>query len=195
MRPHWEYRARVHDLVSTRAKFEGLDRDPRVTDTSSRFFDDALGLAMDTLAFYECFKCERPYFGGYKRCENAAMPAADAAGADADPHEGRRDLVCGGCVPDTQKASCPAHGVDFVDYKCKFCCGIATYYCWGKTHFCTECHRRQDRGEFLTRKPVAELTACPGSDRCPLGVEHPPNGTAEFALGCSLCREMAPRPH
>jgi hypothetical protein len=28
---------------------------------------------------------------------------------------------------------------------------------------------------------------CEGKDKCPLGIEHPPNGFEEMSLGCSKC--------
>jgi len=59
--------------------------------------------------------------------------------------------------------------------------------CWGNTHFCADCHKRQEQGEYLTRKRPDELPQCDGT-KCPLGVKHPPNGQ-EFALGCGICRQ------
>ena len=29
--------------------------------------------ALDRLAFYECYKCKNPYFGGMRKCEEAGM--------------------------------------------------------------------------------------------------------------------------
>jgi hypothetical protein len=26
---------------------------------------------------------------------------------------------------------CKTHGREYIDYKCKFCCNIATFFCWG----------------------------------------------------------------
>ncbi len=32
---------------------------------------------------------------------------------------------------------------------------------------------------------------CKGKEDCPLGIEHPPNGTNKaFAVGCGMCREL-----
>ena len=44
-------------------------------------------VAMAKYAYYVCFKCEKPYFGGDQVC-------AAAAGNEYDPSE----LVCGACV-------------------------------------------------------------------------------------------------
>jgi hypothetical protein len=67
---------------------------------------------------------------------------------------------------------------DFSEYKCRFCCNVACWFCWGTTHFCDACHRRATE---MSRKPQHELP------KCTCNVKHPPNGV-EFCLGCSLCR-------
>jgi len=41
----------------------------------------------------------------------------------------------------------------------------------------------------MTTRSPEELPKCPGKERCPLRVKHPPNGK-EFSLGCSLCKGM-----
>lgn len=226
---HVALREQVEALVAARVRYEGLDRDPAVVEPGGEHHGDPVGLGMATLAYYECAQCGKPYFGGYRRCE-AAMDggnngAANRNGGGGEARNGdaaenqpqlaggaepaaaadgaRLDLVCGSCAAaGDQKAWCPAHGAAFIEYKCKFCCSVATYFCWGRTHFCSACHRRQDRGEYLTRKPVSEFPPCPAAEEangtagggtpacCPLGpnIRHPPNGTAEYALGCSLCR-------
>eukprot|EP00457_Paulinella_chromatophora_P005292 gb/GEZN01005308.1/.p1 GENE.gb/GEZN01005308.1/~~gb/GEZN01005308.1/.p1 ORF type:complete len:377 (-),score=62.74 gb/GEZN01005308.1/:691-1701(-) len=171
-----------------------------------------LELALRKFAFYQCYKCQMPYYGG------AVVCAAAAAGreAEVDPKE----LVCSACSP-IQAASCPEHGPDHVEFKCRFCCSVATWFCFGTTHFCTVCHYNSLE---LTSLPLNELAACPcvpsgwslpvalpkvhrnkdqkinkqqqqqddaGSleqkDWCPLGVQHPPSGQ-EFAMGCALCK-------
>jgi hypothetical protein len=63
------------------------------------------------------------------------------------------------------------HGRDYIEYKCRFCCSVATWYCWGNTHFCDGCH-----AEASTVQPKP----------CTCGKPHPTNGK-EHALGCSLC--------
>ena len=68
---------------------------------------------------------------------------------------------------------------------------VATWYCWGNTHFCDDCHTRQMGGDFLTKLPPSELPGwpCEGGENCPLGLRsHPPAGR-ERALGCALCRD------
>ena len=86
---------------------------------------------------------------------------------------------------DVGQVHCKKHGDQFIDYKCRFCCSQALFFCFGTHHFCDPCHRRA--WELRNKKPN-ELGQCGGKDKCPLKIEHPLNGN-EFSLGCGLCRE------
>ena len=57
--------------VLERAKFEGLDKDPRIDKVGDRFYHDLRGFSIYKLAYYMCFKCKNPYFGGMKDCNQA----------------------------------------------------------------------------------------------------------------------------
>uniref|UniRef100_A0A7S4II00 RING-type domain-containing protein n=1 Tax=Vannella robusta TaxID=1487602 RepID=A0A7S4II00_9EUKA len=140
--------------------------------------------AMHKLNFYECFKCKSFYYGGKKECDQQVEE--DEEKLVLKPEE----LVCGGC-----RGSCEIHGSEQMVYKCRFCCSVASYFCFGHTHFCPECHAKpwdivsQNNYQFI----VGNLKACEGPDTCPLGVEHPPNGE-EFVLGCAYCGEFVHLP-
>ena len=67
----------------------------------------------DLFAYYLCFKCRKPYFGGERVCGEG--------GGAFDPTE----LVCGGCSPWSGEIDCPKHGKDFIEFKCRFCCSVA----------------------------------------------------------------------
>jgi hypothetical protein len=181
-----DYRQLVRAKMLTRVKHEGLLESPKLADPKSPFYQNPLALAEATLAYYQCFKCTQPYFGGYQQCEVAN---------DDDRSFDAEHLICSGCVPDGDFQRCQIHGTDFIEYKCKYCCTVATWYCWGKTHFCTACHRRQERGDYVTKIPLELLPQCGGPRDCPLQVSHPRNGTTEMALGCSICRREAPELH
>jgi len=87
---------------------------------------------MSTLSYFECFKCKNPYFGGRKECGGRE---------DFKPE----DLVCGKCAAASLQignAKCAKHGTEFIEFKCKFCCSISNWFCWGNTHFCEDCHKR-----------------------------------------------------
>ena len=162
-----------------RVKIEGLQHDKRLTDPNSPYYKNLEQFAMDRLAFYPCSKCKKPYFGGMKACEEAGLEQAE--------NYKQEHLVCGSCASGPNAKSCKKHGKKYITYKCKFCCSVSSWYCWGSTHFCDKCHKRQEQGDYLNRKPISELPKCPGKDKCPLGVEHPPNGVEEFSLGCVVC--------
>ena len=73
------------------------------------------------------------------------------------------------------------HGSNHIDFKCKYCCSIALWFCHGNTHYCDLCHRSAGSNK---------ITNCLGKNKCLLGIDHPPNGS-EYALGCGLCRSNA----
>ena len=151
---------------------ENLDRDPRLRDPNDRFYNDLKAFAMFKCAFYMCFKCKNPYFGGMNDCGDDAARAGEYR---------KEDLVCPKCSAEMVGAGvthCNKHGAEYIDFKCKWCCSISLWFCHGNTHYCDPCHRVAGRN-----KP----TNCAGVESCPLKVAHPPAGT-EFALGCSLCR-------
>lgn len=119
-----------------RAKFEDLHKDPRLKKPGDPFYNDLLGYALKRLSYYQCFKCNEPYFGGMKDCE--------AAQNDYQNFK-KEDLVCGKCAAVSVGGgvkNCKTHGMDFIEYKCKFCCSIAQWFCWGNTHFCEPCHKK-----------------------------------------------------
>lgn len=162
-----------------RLKIEGLLTDPRLQDRNSKYYENPKLFGLDRLAFYECFKCKKPYYGGMRKCEEA--------GREVDEKFNESHLVCGSCASGPNTQSCKLHGKQYITFKCKFCCKVASWFCWGNTHFCHGCHKRQEQGDYLNRKPISALPKCPGKLRCPLKIDHPPNGTEDFSLGCVVC--------
>ncbi|KAJ8378388.1 hypothetical protein AAFF_G00242760 [Aldrovandia affinis] len=53
---------------------------------------------------------------------------------------------------------CSKHGTDFLEYKCRYCCSVAVFFCFGMTHFCNACH---DDFQRMTSVPKEELPHCP----------------------------------
>ena len=118
-----------------------------------------------------CFKCKSPYFGGLNDCGDMEMAAGEYR---------REDLVCPKCsaaLVGAGQKNCNKHGAEYIDFKCRYCCSIALWFCHGNTHYCDPCHRVAGRNKKQD---------CHGKN-CPLKVKHPPAGE-EFALGCGLCR-------
>ncbi|XP_076822444.1 E3 ubiquitin-protein ligase MYCBP2-like isoform X2 [Clavelina lepadiformis] len=184
------YLAPLRDLVREverkalqRLEYEGLNECESITAIGGRFFNDRAGFALSKYAYYMCCKCKKAYYGGEVRCD------AEAGGADLfDPQE----LICGACSDVSCAQICPKHGTDFLEYKCRYCCSVAVYFCFGTTHFCQPCH---DDFQRITALPKSDLPHCPAGhktrqlegEECPLHVVHPPTGE-EFALGCGVCR-------
>eukprot|EP00357_Protocruzia_adherens_P036526 CAMPEP_0115008332 /NCGR_PEP_ID=MMETSP0216-20121206/21845_1 /TAXON_ID=223996 /ORGANISM="Protocruzia adherens, Strain Boccale" /LENGTH=575 /DNA_ID=CAMNT_0002375711 /DNA_START=183 /DNA_END=1910 /DNA_ORIENTATION=+ len=165
-----------------RLDFEGMKKDEKLTDPASIYYGKPDEYAMASLAYYLCFKCKKPYFGGKKQCINIQEEAKDGGGFNPE------ELVCASCSSDgSQILDCKKHGKDFIEFKCRFCCSIAQWFCWGSTHFCDSCHARQNNGDYVSRKKKSELPVCKGPASCPLKVKHKPNGD-EFSIGCAVCR-------
>ncbi|XP_035248710.1 E3 ubiquitin-protein ligase MYCBP2 isoform X4 [Anguilla anguilla] len=166
-----------------RLEYEGLHKSEAITTPGARFHDDPAGFAMNRYAYYVCYKCKKAYFGGEARCDAEA-----GQGDDYDPSE----LICGACSDVSRAQMCSKHGTDFLEYKCRYCCSVAVFFCFGTTHFCNACH---DDFQRMTSIPKEELPHCPAGPKgkqlegteCPLHVVHPPTGE-EFALGCGVCR-------
>ena len=178
-RKYYELKHEIERDAVERMKIESWDNDLRLQDPNSPYYNNLQKYAMDRLAFYPCSKCKKPYFGGLKPSEEAGLEQAE--------NYKEEHLICAKCAGGSRIKSCSKHGSKYLTYKCKFCCSYATWFCWGSTHFCASCYKRQESGDYLNRKPLSELPKCPGKDKCPLGIEHPPNGAAEFSLGCVAC--------
>ncbi|CAC5382409.1 unnamed protein product [Mytilus coruscus] len=183
LKPIQELFEDVRRKAMMRLEYEGLHKAEAITTPGARFYQDPAGFAMDRYAYYVCYKCNKAYYGGEARCEEQA-----GAVEEYDPQE----LVCGGCSDVSRAQVCPKHGTDFLEYKCRYCCSVAVFFCFGTTHFCNACH---DDFQRITNIPKLELPRCPAGprgklmdgDECPLHVKHPPTGE-EFALGCGVCR-------
>jgi hypothetical protein len=172
----------IREKALKRLKFEGMENDARLNNPHDQnYYRQPERYALDRFSYYECYNCKHPYFGGKKECEQ---------NQDREQYD-PKELVCPSCAAEGQEGTdCPRHGKDFIEFKCRFCCSIAAWYCWGTTHFCEGCHTKQNNGDYLNRKPREQLPKCPGKEECPLKVRHPPNGD-EFALGCAVCRNLA----
>ena len=150
------------------AQLEALQIDIGRIPADADFVDEGLR----KLNYYECNCCKSLYFGGVHECgPQVEMP--------------KEELICSGC------RGCKQHGSDHLVFKCRYCCSMATYFCFGHSHFCTPCHDKftnwveTDFYQYLSDS----VPQCPGPDKCPLGCAHPPNGE-EHCLGCSACKDI-----
>ena len=135
--------------------------------------------------FYQCGKCSRPYFGGAAAC-GAVEQQQNEQNLDEGGGDAKSELMCGACSAKAcgwTGASCKKHGDQYVEFKCRFCCSIASFFCFGNTHFCEVCHKKWAQGAY--RKAQSLVAAC----KC--GTQHSRNSTTqegEHCFGCSLCR-------
>ena len=58
---------------------------------------------MHKFAYYLCFKCHKPYYGGDYEC----------IAAGEQPNFDPSELLCGACSP-IQAQDCPKHGKDYL---------------------------------------------------------------------------------
>jgi len=58
---------------------------------------------MAIYAYFECWKCKKPYFGGRKSCADAMNDNRE--GGEFKPEE----LICPQCCP-VSVSNCPKHG-------------------------------------------------------------------------------------
>uniref|UniRef100_A0A6A7FXV8 RanBP-type and C3HC4-type zinc finger-containing protein 1 n=1 Tax=Hirondellea gigas TaxID=1518452 RepID=A0A6A7FXV8_9CRUS len=171
---------KIQEKSLFRLKVDGLEDDDKLTNPASKWFKQPLEFAMNSFAYYNCFKCNQEYFGGRRDCEQNAD-------AEKRPPE---EFVCFDCA-DIKAAAC-TQGThkEFHVYKCRFCCSTAVWFCWGTTHFCDGCHsdRPWDRAKWSRDK----FKQCKGKHYCPLKVDHAPNGSeaeCEDSLGCAMCMD------
>ncbi len=61
------------------------------------------------------------------------------------------------------------------------------WFCFGTTHFCEPCHSGPGLNNITGPCPFLAGKKVEGTDKCPLGIKHPPGGE-EFPLGCGVCR-------
>lgn len=165
-----DLQANIEHRSLRRLKIEGMENDIKLTDPTSRFYQKKKLYAMSCFAYYQCYKCSKEYFGGRRNCEQKQ-----------DEDRPANDFICLDCS-DIRFSKCqkPEHR-EYAIWKCRFCCSLAVWFCWGTTHFCDPCHRT------LSCKP---LYKCKGKNHCPLLIEHPQNAkgkSAEYQIDCGMC--------
>ncbi|MCP9259804.1 MYCB2 [Dirofilaria immitis] len=131
-----------------RLEYDGLLQCPAITSESSEYYNNPNEYAMERYVYVLCFKCGKAYFGGESRCQQ------ELDNSQYNPEE----LICGGCSDVVGAQICGRHGLDFLEFKCRFCCSVAVYFCFGTTHFCTACH---DDFQRLMCLPKKLLPKCP----------------------------------
>ena len=126
--------------------------------------------ALRKFNFYNCHICQSIYYGGRREC-----------GVDVEGIHSSK-FACGGC-----RNKCKFHDPEYSIYKCRYCCNLATYFCFGTTHFCADCH--DNIWGLINAYGILEegnkIRKCRGK-KCPSGGKHPANGEEHF-VGCYKC--------
>jgi E3 ubiquitin-protein ligase MYCBP2 len=153
--PQLQLEDKVRNKALARLKFEGLEQDKAIVERGGRFYGSPAAFALHHFAFYQCYLCRQPYFAGARAC--------GAEAADAAPVR-REDLTCAGCQQVQNIDKCAKHGNDWLSFKCRFCCKVAIWHCFGKVHFCDYHHSRystfcESSGKNLKR--YYEYDSCP----------------------------------
>ncbi|EGG20197.1 hypothetical protein DFA_07317 [Cavenderia fasciculata] len=172
MKPHLQLLDLVKAKATQRLVYEGLQRSKELEIKTSKWYKNPEGFAMDRYQYYPCYKCKSPYFAGMVRCDQ---------GIDTYKLD---ELLCENCRPTTTGSTCTVHGVEYMEFKCHYCCSKASWVCWSKIRFCDDCHKKQQGGDYLTKKPIEEIPKCPGKEHCPLKIDHP--HLEEVPLGCTI---------
>eukprot|EP00347_Sterkiella_histriomuscorum_P015331 403357427 len=165
-----QFKERVYKEAHTTALREGLYNEEEYKERKE-FHANPREYAMLKLAFYECYKCQKIYCGGRRDCEAELNEANQTK---------REDLLCVYCTAlklGNQFQPCNNHGEEFIEYKCQFCCDIASWFCWGATRFCDPCHN-------IATFNIPKIC---NPNSCKFNGNHPPNGQPH-SFGCKLCK-------
>ena len=100
-----------------------------------------LQYAMFHYEFAPCKQCKLPFFVRAHDCgADAAVEHGDGVVADPPVAMGG-DALCGTCRESRGGVvTCKIHGKDSIMWKCRYCCSMATYECFGYFHACDDCH-------------------------------------------------------
>ncbi|GMH35470.1 hypothetical protein BSKO_03338 [Bryopsis sp. KO-2023] len=171
IKPALELRNDVAKLAKKRLKLSGELRRQAELQPGGEYEGRPVDYALRKYLYFQCHRCKKPYFGGERVCQNGQRNQQEFK---------VEDLVCGGCAALASGNKCEIHGTSGIEWKCRFCCSVALWFCWGTTHMCDKCHS-------LCATTGPRKIGCRSVESCPLGIKHPPPGE-EFCLGCSLCR-------
>ena len=155
---------KVRTLINLRLKYE------KIYSTQNPF---------DLFIFFLCYKCHNPYYAGLNSNNNI-----NKIKNNSNLIGNKEDCLCGkdSFVYNAKGQNiCQVHKNMYAEYKCKYCCKIASRF-WSQTHFCEDCYSQRS----YINKEYCEIKKC-DIDKCPFNGFHAPNGI-EYCLGCFLCR-------
>jgi len=152
-------KAAVVKLAVGRLAQDGLDAS---SDELSAWDGDLEKASMSRYVYKMCTKCKVPFFAGAVDCAQIA-----------EAEEAKESVVCEGCLSPEGVPSCELHGTDYIQWKCRYCCSLSTYECFGYLHVCENCHpcpplnslmdfgMSDENGHYPNMKKIHEYHACP----------------------------------
>ena len=158
-------------LVQERFKNDDGMKNNLLKEKDSKFYKNPQEQANSIYAVYICFKCKGPFIGGMINCENEA----DLERPNGGEAFNGKDYICQKCSGQDVD-NCSLHGDKYKNYKCKYCCNVAVWFCFGTTHFCDNCHSNN-----------RQKKKCPGPGKCPINNgNHQPGKSGHYSW-CALC--------
>eukprot|EP00494_Astrolonche_serrata_P033191 UN33460 len=108
MKPWVKCEKQVFELAELYATKEDLAKD----EDFMKYDGTILQYALHRYAFYKCYHCGDPYFGGLKDC------ARDIEDDKID----RSNMLCSKCAKPTESFNkCKVHDDKYLLWKCKYC--------------------------------------------------------------------------
>ena len=84
-------KGKVEKEAIRQAEAQGIFKDAGIDDPSHAYHGDKLAYALKRTAFYQCYDCKEPYFGGLVDCMREAQNAEQA-------ETKKEDLKCQKCL-------------------------------------------------------------------------------------------------
>jgi E3 ubiquitin-protein ligase MYCBP2 len=124
----------------------------------------------DLFTFFLCYKCHKPYYVGKNNNKKENFFLLKYKNIEKDCLCGKDSFI----YDEMNDKTCKKHGIEYVEYKCKYCCNMASRF-QSQTHLCEKC--------YFIDKSIKECN----KQLCEFGGKHPPNGV-EYCLGCFACK-------
>jgi len=184
--PHWELKRLAERVAIQKFCDDGLREELEKDLGRPASEQDMNERAAAVMAVFQCRDCKEPFCAGRVDCAESAQLDDTSSNSTRCP---ACEWTSSAHVNDHR---CMVHGHRHAMFKCDSCCAVATWNCYS-AHYCERCHNQAGEPKHYP---------CPGPDKCPLGMPHPPNQEAKhgqdemasFCIGCTACLGLAEEP-
>jgi len=191
------FKTQVIEMARVHAKWDEIHLEKAVTDPNSSYYNKVIDRALHVYTFYCCSECGSPFWGGRLECfqDNAALKVLNA-----------QDRCCINCQLQKNDQVCSAkadHGAEYIIYKCRFCCNVASHLSFGSIHLCDSCYADREITKKVLAQPPTSKPCGNENDECHLKVMNDlyptfqlmshSNGSDrnnEMILGCAMCLQQ-----